>query len=275
MDSSDSSMSDPSIVPDRLTAKINYKIICLIVAGMSAFFYVVNYTFFSEEDAYLIISIFIIIVPTVVGAYSLKVAWDFKNQPKFLSSRLQKAYLCLGFGYLVIAIGESFYSYNDYFVENSTSTLIGDLCFALFYPFVLCHLIFNIKVFAAQKIKSKKSVLTMIAIGASLVLLYLIINQEFISIEFSNEVVFEWYYVIISAFTLTLTLRVLWVLKGGVVGRAWLLLLVAFVFNNVGDIWYYSALAQDSYSFSHPTNLLWYIGYGFAVYALQKHKVII
>ncbi len=268
-------MNTPPIVPDKITAKINYKIICLIMASMFVFFYVVNYTVFSEDNAYLIISIFIIIVPATVGLYSIKVARSFNDQPKFLISRLQKAYLCLGCGYLVIAIGESLYSYNDYFVENSTATSIGEICFALFYPFVLCHLIFNIKIFATEKIKTKKSLVTMGIIGTLLVLTYVIINYEFISIKSSDDIIFEWYYVIISAFTLTLTMKMLWILKNGIVGKAWLLLLIAFVFNNVGDIWYYYTLAQDSFSFAHPTNLLWYIGYGFAIYALQKHKAIL
>lgn len=268
-------MNTPPIVPDKITTKINYKIICLIVAGMFTFFYIVNYTVFSEDDAYLIVSIFIILVPATVGVYSLKVARSFNDQPKFLISRLQKAYLCLGCGYLVIAVGESLYSYNDYFVENSTITSLGEICFALFYPFVLCHLILNIKIFATEKIKAKKSLATMAIIGTLLVLAYLTINYGFVLAELSNDVIFEWYYVIISAFTLTLTLKMLWILKSGVVGKAWLLLLVAFVFNNVGDIWYYYTLAQDSFSFAHPTNLLWYIGYGFAIYALQKHKVIL
>lgn len=258
-------------VPSRLTENIDYKIIGLAVIGMTLFFYVVNYTIFSENDAYLVISIFIIIMPLTVGVISVIVSLNYLSHGHLLPlTRIQKAYLSLGIGYVVIGVGESFYLYNDYVESSTVFTTVGELCFALFYPFVLGHLFLNMEIFATT-IKSARSTFIITIVSLALIAVYVITTYDSIFTGSTQDQITAWYYVVISSITLVLTLKIIFIFKGGILQKAWLLLLIAFVFNNVGDIWYQKVLATDQYSFAHPLNVLWYAGYSIAIYALFKH----
>ncbi len=63
--------------------------------------------------------------------------------------------------------------------------------------------------------------------------------------------------------------------KEGVLGKAWLILLIGILATTIGDVYYYYLEAIGDYSLHHPVNMFWYASYWIIIYALIKHKSII
>ena len=93
------------------------------------------------------------------------------------------------------------------------------------------------------------------------------------------EADFDFYFgllfVSVSTTVLSLSILATSVFKQGVIGKAWLLLVIAITSLTIADAWYYYLETFDQYSLEHPVNLFWYVGYWLAVYALIKHKNVI
>ena len=87
---------------------------------------------------------------------------------------------------------------------------------------------------------------------------------------------FDFFYGTIFVYFATLTLDVAVVdaiiLKEGVIGKTWLILVIGILLNNLGDIWYYNLDLFGGYDLLHPVNMFWYSGYLVVIYALIKHK---
>lgn len=100
-----------------------------------------------------------------------------------------------------------------------------------------------------------------------------------ISLQTIGEPNFEFYYgmafVTASSIVLALALLSSLVFRGGVLGIAWVLMLLGLFLTNVGDVWYFYLETFNAYVDGHPVELLWYSGYWVITYGLYKHKKII
>ena len=107
----------------------------------------------------------------------------------------------------------------------------------------------------------------------------IIITYAFLAFQEIEEANFDFYYGIIfitgSAVTLVFAVLGARVFKEGLLGKAWLLLVIGILANTIGDVWYYYLEVFGGYDLIHPVNLFWYTSYWIIVYALYKHKSII
>jgi len=97
--------------------------------------------------------------------------------------------------------------------------------------------------------------------------LYLTID-DFGSFDFFYGIIF----VASASVTLGFAIQTAKIFRGGLVGTAWLVLVIGITINLIGDVWYYYIEVMDSYTLEHPVNLFWYSAYLLILYALYKHK---
>ena len=255
-------MTSPDIVPDKLRTNINLKIIAGIICAVIVFHTYVNYIS-SPEDTDVIISIFSFMNPLAVSIASFIVA------AKYIDAGLyRKAYFALGLAYLMIFLGELTYLIYDLFLEIDPYPSIADVFFFLQYPLTIAYLILNIRFFASFSNKYK-----VWAVGLPAIIL---LSYGSTSLNEIGDANFDFYYGIVfvaSASTL-LAFAVLGatIFRDGMLGKAWMILVIGVLSLTIGDIWYYYLELLGEFELIHPVNLFWYAGYWIIIYALYKHK---
>ncbi len=185
----------------------------------------------------------------------------------------QKAHFALSFAYFGIFLGEITYLIYDLYIPDvDPYPSIADIFFFIQYPLILVHLFLNIRFFSPKMaIKSKIWIVgfPIFVLGTFTVLSQITAEEDI----FTN---FDYWYgaIFVTASALTLSVAVIGAIlfKGGVIGKAWFLLVIGILFNTIGDVWYYNLEIFSEYSLVHPVNLFWYAGYLLVIYALVKHK---
>ncbi len=129
------------------------------------------------------------------------------------------------------------------------------------------YLIFNIRFFAPKTQLWEKITVGIIPVAITLVYLSLTISEE-LSFDFYYGMVF----VIATSIALGLAVYAARIFKEGLLGTAWLILVIGLLMLVGGDIWYYYIELFEGYSLEHIVNLFWYGGYLVILYALYKHK---
>jgi len=136
---------------------------------------------------------------------------------------------------------------------------------------ILKYLFINIKFFSPNL--GKKSKMWIILMPLVVLVGYAILSTTEGEISIFE---FDFYYGIVFVYFATLTLAVAVVgthiFRQGAIGKAWLILVIGILLNNLGDIWYYNLELFEGYDLLHPVNMFWYSGYIVVMYALIKHK---
>lgn len=182
-----------------------------------------------------------------------------------------RAYLALGLGLSMFALGEISYGALD-LMGAETYPSIADVFFFLFYPLGLYHLVANIRFFKPKLGIATKIIIVIIPISIVSIYSYLSFNEI-------GEVNFDYYYglifIISSSIVLSAGILGARIFRQGMLGVAWLVLVVGIVLTTAGDVWYYYLETFDQYDLTHPVNLFWYASYMVITYALYKHQNII
>jgi len=262
-------MSQPDIVPDRIKSPLNKKILVGIGVLVIVFHIVINF-FMISEDADNAVLIFSIAIPLSASVIGFIVAFRYVGARVF-----QKAYLALSAGYFAIFLGEITYLvYDLYYPELDPYPSIADVFFFAQYPLILTHLIINIRFFSPKLNKISK--IWLIVFPISILASYAMLSG-FGSDDFESN--FDFYYgaIFVYASSLTLSVAIIGaiIFKEGVIGKAWLLLVIGILGNTIGDIWYYNLEVFEQYDLGHPVNLFWYAGYWIVIYALIKHRKVL
>ena len=149
---------------------------------------------------------------------------------------------------------------------------IADIFYLAFYPLAFYHLQKNIRFF-----KPKIDIVTKILIV--LIPISIVSVYSFLSLEEIGEANFDFYYgfsyIISSAVVLSAAILGAKIFRQGVLGTAWLLLVLGIAATTIGDVWYFYLEINESYYLTHPVDLFWYTSYMVITYALFKHKKII
>src|SRR5574338_991086 len=256
---------EPEKVPTRLTTSINYKILFLILGLVVA---IQIYIFLStEENADLLTTVVSVTNPLAASAAGFYVAKKYLNSEVF-----GKSYLVLAIGLLSMGFGELTYLYYDFVLHEDPYPSIADVFFFGFYPLGIYHIVKNVRFFNA-KIDFPTKILVVI-LPISIVGLY-----SFLSFQQIGEANFDFYYVLIfisvSSILLSSSIIVVRVFRQGLLGVAWLVLVIGILLTTIGDVWYYYLETFDQYTVNHPVNLFWYASYMVITYALYKHQKII
>jgi hypothetical protein len=252
----------PDIVPDKLDDKINYKIIFLIVAA-TIFFQVAIYFLDNEDYKDQIIYTISIINPLAVSIAGFVIAKRYRSSKIF-----GKAYFALACGFLCAGLGEIVY-FVFVVAEIETFPSIIDVFFFAMYPLILAHLIICIRFFK-PKIKLMEF-LWMILIPVTVVSIFITSSFEQTP-DADLGFYFTIIYVLEPALVLPLAILGAKTFRGGVIGTAWIILILAIIVLSIGDVWYSYLEIFGSYDLLHPVNLFWYAGYWIVVYALLKHR---
>jgi len=256
---------EPPKASERLESPINIKILALIIGVAIAFHFSVSSL--GEVIADEIISIVSFVNPLAVAIAGFFIAKRYSGTHVF-----GKAYSALAFAYLSVFFAEVTYLIYDLILNLDPYPSIADVFFFALYPLTLTHLILNIRFFNAKTNVFTK--IWMVAIPIGLLSLY-----GFSAIEELGDANFDFYYgmIFVAGASVTLVFAILGakVFREGVLGVAWLLLVIGILGLTIGDVWYYNLEIFGEYDLQHPVNLFWYTGYWLIVYALIKHKTII
>lgn len=255
----------PDEVPNKLESKINYKIFLLILGLVIAFqFYITNST---EDDADSAITIVSIVNPLVASIAAFFVAKKYAGTTIF-----GKAYFALGLGLMMFVLGEFSYLYYDLVLDLDPYPSIADVFFFSFYPLAMYHLVKNIRFFKPKLDLPSKILIVIIPIV--IVVIYSVLSYMEI-----GEMNFDYYYGLIfimaSATVLSGGLLGARIFRQGVLGMAWLVLVIGILLTTIGDVWYYYLETFGQYELTHPVNLFWWASYMVITYALYKHQDII
>ncbi|AFS82866.1 hypothetical protein [Candidatus Nitrosopumilus sediminis] len=255
----------PEIVPEKIENSFNYKALLGIAILVISFHIGINY-FIETDDADTIVSIFSMFVPLTLAIIGFSVVRKYKGTQVF-----GKAYLALSFGYLSIFFAEVTYAIYDIVYNIEPYPSIADIFFFMLYPLLLVYLFINIKFFSPNL--GKKAKAWIIVMPLIVLLAYSVVSTTAGEISILE---FDFYYGIIFVYAATLTLAVSIVgasiFKQGVIGKAWLILVIGILLNNLGDLWYYNLELFGEYDLLHPVNMFWYSGYIVVIYALVIHK---
>jgi len=255
----------PEVVPDKIKSSFDYKAFVGIAILVISFHVGINYII-TGDDADTAVSIFSMFVPLSLAIIGFSVVKKYKGTQVF-----GRAYLALSFGYLSIFFAEVTYAVYDIVYDIEPYPSIADVFFFMLYPLLLVYLFMNIKFFAPKLgVKSKLWIILMPIV--------VLVGYSILSTTEGEISVFEFdfYYGIVFVYAATLTLAVAVVgasiFKQGAIGKAWLILVIGILLNNLGDLWYYNLELFGEYDLIHPVNMFWYSGYLVVIYALIKHK---
>jgi hypothetical protein len=255
----------PEIVQDKIKSKFDYKAFIVIAVIVISFHISINF-FITGDDADTAVSIFSMFVPLSLAIIGFSVVRKYKGTQVF-----GRAYLALSFGYLSIFFAEVTYAVYDIVYDIEPYPSIADIFFFMLYPLLLTYLLMNIRFFSPKL--GNKSKVWIILMPILVLIGYSILSTTAGEISIFE---FDFYYGIVFVYAATLTLAVAVVgasiFKQGVIGTAWLILVIGILLNNLGDLWYYNLELFGGYDLIHPVNMFWYSGYLVVIYALIKHK---
>lgn len=271
------------VVPEKLGSPINFKIIAIIVGIVVGFHFLVNYL--AEVDVYAstsdaLIYGFSMIIPLSVSAFAFLTSRRYSGALVY-----SKAYVVLGVAFMLMFFAELTYFIYEQFLDLDPYPSIADIFFFVFYPLIVIYLIINLKFFAPKISKSGIALITGMPIIVTATYVYLIISPYAIDTGLASYDIFEiiedygsfdFYYGIIfisaASVTLGLSIHTAKIFRGGLIGTAWLILVIGIILNLFGDTWYYYSEVTTGYLLSDPVNLCWYSAYLLILYALYKHK---
>jgi hypothetical protein len=258
------------IVPDHVPAEINYKIIALCFVGGIIFHY--SMVFFSSlenqtQNANYVIDIVSIINPLVTGIFAFVIAGFYR-----ISKTFGRAYILLGLAYLSASIAEVVYGIQYDVMKIDPYPSIADLFFAALYVFWIAHIVTNIRYFGTTL--EYRKLIIFIAIFCAIVFSYIGVSLFQLQLDPNFEFFYGLFFVVLSAITLPFVVYAAMLFKDSALGKAWYILLLSFLINISGDVWYYYLEIFEQYDLYHPVNFFWYRGYWVQTYALFKHKKI-
>ena len=257
--------AEPEKVPVKLVNPVDYRLL-FVIFGLSVAFQVFVLVAQDVKWADITIAAVSFAFPLSGAIAAFFVAKRYKNSEVF-----GKAYFALGMGMLMNFLGEvSFYILER--MDQVTYPSISDVFYLAFYPFAFYHLAKNIRFFKPNVNVGIKALIVVIPI--SLIATYSILSYEKIG-ETNSDYFYGLSYVLGSSVLLGAAVFGAIIFKQGVLGTAWLVLVIGISLLTLGDNWYSYLETFSEYDSTHPVNLLWYAGYMVIAYALYKHQDII
>ncbi|ABX12357.1 hypothetical protein [Nitrosopumilus maritimus] len=253
-------MGEPDVVPERLSNPLNrYIIFGILVAGVIIF---TSMNVFNEDD----VSIFAFVI-SVSLTICLSI-FCFIVSKKHETGLLAKSYLSLGLGFTSYLVAELLYYTFDLILGIEAYPSIADIFFFALYPFVLGHLLLNIRYFHSGYTTLEKIWIPIIPIIALIV--YVALSLSIPDAELNFDFYYGFIFVTGASFTLSFTILGASIFRQGILGAVWLLLVIGLMINAAGDVWYYHLEIFGLYFDAHPVTTVWYVANMFIIYALWK-----
>lgn len=245
---------------------LNYKVL-LVIAGLAVIYQTFNYILPEKEGELSPIDYVSTISVVICAIASFFVAKRYGRSAVF-----GQAYLALGIAFTAYAIGDIIYNFQTTVLKIDPYPSIADIFFFAQYPFIIFHLIRNIKYFK-RKI-TRRTIIWLAAIPITLVLLY-----SYFTFQQDGYSLFDYYYglpfVAASATSLSFAILGTQVFRQSALATVWSLLAVGIFLNTFGDINYYYLEIFGLYTRTHFVNVLWFIAPLIITYSLYRHYKII
>ena len=254
-------MKEPEIVPDKITNPINIYVVIGILAAGSGIFVVFNLT--SEDDSGILASVLSITIAAGVAVSAFIVSKQNET------GILRKSYFLLGCGFTSYVLAELLYYTFDLVLGIEAYPSIADIFFFALYPFILGHLILNIKYFSNSYSNLEKVWIPAIPVLALTV--YVILSMGVPDAELNFDFYYGFLFVSGASITLSFTIVGASIFRQGTLGAVWLLLVIGLMINAMGDVWYYHLEIFGQYYDAHPVTTVWFVANLFMIYALCKH----
>lgn len=254
-------MNTPEIVPDTISNPINILVIIGILAVGFGIFVALN--LISEDDAGILAFVLSVVIATCVAVFAFIVSKQ--NETGVLT----KAYFALGLGFTSYVIAELLYYTFDLVLGIEAYPSIADIFFFALYPFVLGHLLLNMKYFNTSYTNFQKVWIPAIPIFA--LIAYVSLSMAIPDAELNFDFYYGFIFVAGASITLSFTIMGALIFRQGVLGTIWLLLVIGLMINAIGDVWYYHLEIFGQYFDAHPVTTVWFVANLFMIYALCKH----
>jgi hypothetical protein len=245
---------------------LNYKVL-LVIVGLAVIYQTFNYILPEKEGELSPIDYVFTISIVTCAIASFIVTKRYGRSAVF-----GQAYLALGIAFTAYAIGDIIYNFQTTVLKIDPYPSIADIFFFAQYPFIIFHLIRNIKYFK-RKI-TRRTIIWLAAIPITLVLLY-----SYFTFQQDGYSLFDYYYglpfVAASATSLSFAILGTQVFRQSALATVWSLLAVGIFLNTFGDINYYYLEIFGLYTRTHFVNVLWFIAPLIITYSLYRHYKII
>lgn len=245
---------------------LNYKVL-LFIAALAVIYQTFNYILPDNEGELSPIDIVftIGIVTCAIASFIVSKRYDH-------SAVFGQAYLALGIAFTAYAIGDIIYNFQTTVLKIDPYPSIADIFFFAQYPFIIFHLIRNIKFFRRKINRVTK--IWLAAIPVALVLLY-----SYFTFQHEGYSLFDYYYglpfVAASATSLSFAVLGIQVFRQSLLANVWSLLAVGIFLNTLGDMNYYYLEIFGLYTRTHFVNVLWFVAPLIITYSLYRHYKII
>lgn len=250
----------------KLGGRIDYKILAIIF-GLGLAYHVINYSIKDITEEFNIIDIIELTVQVAAMISAFMVARLYWPSKVF-----GRSYFVLGIAFGSWLFAEILWQIyeNILFIEPYPS--FADIFYFAFYPFVLYHMITNIKGFEVKI--TKKTVAWMAAIPIVILTLY-----SYLAITEWGGTNFDYYYslIFVSIASVSASFAVLGaqMFRHSAFAVVWSLLAVGLFLHIFADIWYYYLEIFSQYTDTHIVNMLWPVGGMVIIYSLYKHQKIL
>lgn len=245
---------------------LNYKVL-LLIAALAVIYQTFNYILPETEGELSPIDIVFTISIATCAVASFIVSKRYGRSEVF-----GQAYLALGIAFTAYAIGDIIYNFQTTVLKIDPYPSIADIFFFAQYPFIIFHLIRNIKFFRRKINRVTK--IWLAAIPGALVLLY-----SYFTFQHEGYSLFDYYYglpfVAASATSLSFAVLGMQVFRQSLLANVWSLLAVGIFLNTLGDMNYYYLEIFGLYTRTHFVNVLWFVAPLIITYSLYRHYKII
>ena len=167
------------------------------------------------------------------------------QQFKWFSTNQGKIMFLLGLGFICFFVAEVFwFGYNLMGIDSFPSA--ADIFYIIGYIPIIIGLILNVRLI---KYKFKKPILVL-WIVLSVVLIVGVMFFEIIPFliqDLSLESIITIIYPVEDLIIITITLIILLKLKSGEIAKPWLLIVIGFIFQSIGDIWFTYTILTGTY----------------------------
>ena len=239
----------------------NYKIIALII-GL-AIIYQVYITTYNDTPLLDFPEFSYVISATICGIVAIIVGKKYYFHETFRTS-----YIALGIYFFLLVFGEIIYIIYYYILEIDAYPSMADVFYLAASLFAFIHLIININYFK-NKISNKTKVFLPV-IGTIIFLTYAIFSFNQI-----GEVNLDYFIGLLYATTYSILfpLAVLGIIvsQKTPLAATWLLLVTGIFLLGLGQVWWIFLEFFEGFSYSHPVNTLWLLGFMVMTFALIEH----